>query len=37
MIATIPTLLLIPFMKVDKDFGKSKKTPLPGEEVTTEQ
>lgn len=26
MIATIPTLLLIPFMKVDKDFGKSKKT-----------
>lgn len=25
MIATIPTLLLIPFMKVDKDFGKSKK------------
>ena len=37
MIATIPTLLLIPFMKVDKDFGKSKKTPMPGEEVTTEQ
>jgi len=34
MIATIPTLLLIPFMKVDKDFGKSKKTPLPDEEVT---
>ena len=26
MIATIPTLLLIPFMKVDKDFGKAKKT-----------
>ncbi|WP_436414656.1 AmpG family muropeptide MFS transporter [Petrimonas sp.] len=26
MIATIPTLLLIPFMKVDKHFGKSKKT-----------
>lgn len=26
MICTIPTLLLIPFMKVDKDFGKSKKT-----------
>ncbi len=25
MIATIPTLLLIPFMKVDKDFGKAKK------------
>jgi PAT family beta-lactamase induction signal transducer AmpG len=24
MIATIPTLLLIPFMKVDKDFGKKK-------------
>lgn len=26
MIATIPTLLLIPFMKVDKEFGKAKKT-----------
>lgn len=26
MICTIPTLLLIPFLKVDKDFGKSKKT-----------
>lgn len=26
MICTIPTLLLIPFMKVDKEFGKSKKT-----------
>lgn len=25
MIATIPTLLLIPFMKVDKEFGKAKK------------
>lgn len=25
MICTIPTLLLIPFMKVDKDFGKAKK------------
>lgn len=25
MIATIPTLILIPFMKVDKDFGKAKK------------
>ncbi|WP_019539239.1 MFS transporter [Proteiniphilum acetatigenes] len=25
LIATIPTLLLIPFMKVDKDFGKAKK------------
>ncbi len=24
MIATIPTLLLIPFMKVDEDFGKAK-------------
>ncbi len=26
MILTIPTLLLIPFIKIDKDFGKSKKT-----------
>ncbi len=26
MICTIPTLLLIPFMKVDKEFGKAKKT-----------
>ncbi|OPZ26361.1 MAG: muropeptide transporter [Bacteroidetes bacterium ADurb.BinA174] len=25
MILTIPTLLLIPFMKIDKEFGKSKK------------
>lgn len=25
MIATIPTLLLIPFIKVDKDFGKAQK------------
>lgn len=25
MIAVIPTLLLIPFMKVDKEFGKAKK------------
>ncbi len=34
MIATIPTLLLIPFMKVDKDFGKAKKTE---EELEIEQ
>lgn len=26
MILTTPTLLLIPFIKIDKDFGKSKKT-----------
>jgi len=26
MLAAIPTLLLIPFMKVDPDFGRSKKT-----------
>ena len=26
MLAIIPTLLLIPFMKVDADFGRSKKT-----------
>ena len=26
MVCTIPTLLLIPFMKVDKEFGKAKKT-----------
>jgi PAT family beta-lactamase induction signal transducer AmpG len=25
MIATIPTLLIIPFMKIDKDFGRAKK------------
>lgn len=25
MIATIPTLLIIPFIKIDKDFGKAKK------------
>ncbi len=25
MIASIPTLILIPFMKVDKDFGRAKK------------
>ena len=25
IIATIPTLLIIPFMKIDKDFGKAKK------------
>lgn len=25
LIATIPTLLLIPFLKIDKNFGKSKK------------
>ncbi|MDR2815185.1 MAG: MFS transporter [Proteiniphilum sp.] len=29
MIATIPTLLLIPFTKVDKDFGKTKKNSHP--------
>ncbi len=29
MICTIPTLLLIPFMKVDKDFGKAKKKKKP--------
>jgi len=37
MILTIPTLILIPFMRVDKDFGKKKKEPLPVEKVTTEQ
>ncbi|MBK5194602.1 MAG: AmpG family muropeptide MFS transporter [Proteiniphilum sp.] len=37
MIITIPTLILIPFMKVDKEFGKSKKELQPFEEVTTEQ
>jgi len=26
MIATIPTLVVIPFLKIDKDFGKAKKT-----------
>ena len=31
MMATIPTLVLIPFMKVDKDFGKAKKE-TPAEE-----
>ena len=25
MITTIPTLLIIPFIKIDKDFGKAKK------------
>lgn len=25
LIATIPTLLIIPFMKIDKDFGRAKK------------
>lgn len=25
MIATIPTLLIVPFLKIDKDFGKKKK------------
>ncbi len=25
MIATIPTLLIIPFIKIDKDFGRAKK------------
>lgn len=25
MIATIPTLIIIPFIKIDKDFGRSKK------------
>lgn len=29
MILTIPTLLIIPFMKIDKDFGRSKKESLP--------
>ena len=29
MIATIPTLLLIPFMKVDREFGKAKKKTPP--------
>ncbi|MDR1742884.1 MAG: AmpG family muropeptide MFS transporter [Dysgonamonadaceae bacterium] len=26
MISTIPTLVVIPFLKIDKDFGKAKKT-----------
>lgn len=26
MIATIPTLLIVPFLKIDKEFGKKKKT-----------
>ena len=26
MIATIPTLLIVPFMKIDKEFGKKNKT-----------
>jgi PAT family beta-lactamase induction signal transducer AmpG len=25
LIATIPTLLIVPFMKIDKDFGRAKK------------
>ena len=33
MIATIPTLLLIPFLKIDKEFGKAKKD-APSEELT---
>jgi PAT family beta-lactamase induction signal transducer AmpG len=37
MILTIPTLILIPFIKVDKEFGKSKKELQPGEGITTEQ
>lgn len=28
MIATIPILLIIPFMKIDKDFGRAKKDNL---------
>ena len=35
MILTIPTLLLIPFLKVDKEFGK-KKASLPADEDATE-
>lgn len=29
MITTIPTLLIIPFIKIDKDFGKAKKDKIP--------
>lgn len=36
MIATIPTLLLIPFMKIDKEFGKAKKD-APSEESTGQE
>jgi PAT family beta-lactamase induction signal transducer AmpG len=37
MIITIPTLILIPFMKVDREFGKARKELQPVDEVTTEQ
>ncbi len=29
MIATIPTLIIIPFMKIDKDFGRAKRKDEP--------
>ncbi|RNC63548.1 MFS transporter [Proteiniphilum sp. X52] len=37
LIATIPTFLLIPFMKVDKDFGKAKKETPAAEEESAEE
>jgi PAT family beta-lactamase induction signal transducer AmpG len=36
MLLTIPTLILIPFLKVDSEFGKKKET-LPANEMTPEE
>ena len=36
MLLTIPTLILIPFLKVDSEFGKKKET-LPANEMTSEE
>ena len=36
MIATIPTLLLVPFLKVDPEFGKGAKKEKKAPEIKTE-
>ena len=36
MIATIPTLLIVPFLKIDPEFGKRAKKVTETEEIKTE-
>ena len=36
MIVTIPTLLIVPFLKIDPEFGKKSKKLTETEEIKTE-